>query len=122
LDAEILFHDMKQLMIESAPEKAESRRVVEKDLIKELRSVLDCLLELQADSAPNDIIERSVRGGEGLFPRREGSMMDTLFARQYSADEDVEMDDAEPEVDNGDVPQANRRELELVKELEELKL
>jgi hypothetical protein len=49
-------------------------------------------------------------------------MMDTLFARQYSADEDVEMDDAEPEVDDGDVPQANRRELELVKELEELKL
>lgn len=113
---------MKELMIESAPEMAENRRVAEKDLIKELRGVLDCLLEFQADSAPNDIIERSVRGGEGLFQRREGSMMDTLFARQYSADEDVEMDDAEPEVDDGDVPQANRRELELVKELEELKL
>jgi hypothetical protein len=62
---------MKQLMIESAPEKAESRRVVEKDLIKELRSVLDRLLELQADSAPNDIIERSVRGaGRGSFPAK----------------------------------------------------
>jgi hypothetical protein len=63
-------------------------------MLKELRGDLDSLMERQADRVPSELVEKSIR--EGMFPQREGNMMDTLYTRQYFADdEDDEMDEGE---------------------------
>jgi hypothetical protein len=83
-------------MIKRAPQMTEATKAEEDDVVKEIRGDLDRLLEWQADDAPKALIEESSR--EGMCPRREGSMMDTLYTRLYFADDeddevDVEDDD-----------------------------
>ena len=89
-----MFYKTKELMLERAPQMSDTLRAEEEAYKKELRSDLDRVLEWQADDAPEALIEASIR--EGLFPQREGSMMDTLYTRQHFAqdeDDDVEMED-----------------------------
>jgi hypothetical protein len=78
-------------MFKRASKMTKATRAEEEVVVKKLRSDLDTLLEWQADYAPKSFIERSIR--EGLYPPREGIMMDTLYTRQYLADDgDVEME------------------------------
>jgi hypothetical protein len=77
-------------MIEKAPQMTGTTRAEEEIITKELRGDLDSLLEWQADYAPKALVEQSIR--EGLYPRREGNIMDALYTHQYFADdEDVKM-------------------------------
>jgi hypothetical protein len=84
----------RELMLKRAPLMSETLRAEEEACMKELRSVLNRVLEWQADDAPEALIERSIR--EGLYPRSEGSMMDdALYTRQYFADDEDEDDETE---------------------------
>jgi hypothetical protein len=89
-------------MIKRAPQMTKATRAEEEVVVKEIRADLDRLLEWQADDAPKAVIEESVR--EGLYPRREGSMMDTLYTRLYFADDgddEVAMEDHDDEITEG---------------------
>lgn len=89
-------------MIKRAPQMTEATRAEEEVVVKEIRGDLDRLLEWQADDAPKAVIEESIR--DGLYPRREGSMMDTLYTRLYFADDEddeVEMEDHDDEITEG---------------------
>jgi uncharacterized phage infection (PIP) family protein YhgE len=89
-------------MIKRAPQMTEATRAEEEVVVEEIRGDLDRLLEWQADDAPKAVIEESIR--EGLYPRREGSMMDTLYTRLYFADDEddeVEMEDHDDEITEG---------------------
>jgi hypothetical protein len=102
---------MNELMIKGAPQMAKTERVEEEAMLVEHRSDLNSLLEWQADDASSELVESSIR--EGLFPRREGNIMDTLYTRQYFADDedDDEMNDVE--VDDADIPLETITEAEM---------
>jgi hypothetical protein len=85
-------------MIIRAPLMSETLRAEEEACMKELRGNLNRVLKWQAGDAPE--AQRSIR--EGLYPRSNGSMMDTLYTRQYFADD--EDDDVEMEDDDDDIP------------------
>ena len=110
-------------MIKRAPQMTEATRAEEEVVVKEIRADLDRLLEWQADDAPKAVIEESIR--DGLYPRREGSMMDTLYTRLYFADDDeddeVEMEDHDDEITEG-VHETEKQVLSKSEESNELPL